>query len=64
MRHSIIVSVLGGIPAGSWVCSLHGVTHSVFLGFQAVLNSWGLLLHKLVLAVKAVILGSESLILL
>lgn len=40
MNHSAIVSVSGGVSAGSQVCSLHSVTYSEFLGFQAVLNSW------------------------
>lgn len=35
-----------------------------FLGVQAVLNSWGLLLHKLELALKGVLLVFESLFLL
>lgn len=35
-----------------------------FLGVQAVLYSWGLLLHKLELALKGVLLVFESLVLL
>lgn len=64
MNHSAIVSVSGGVSADSQVCSLHSVTYSEFLGFQAVLNSWGSHLHKLELALKAVLLVSKGLILL